>query len=235
MEVAPTLYRLQQAELERADCAQRLAQAIAILGDSSQVEEAAAHAKAAQAALTKAQAAVRELELEIQGVKSKRANTEERMFSGKVTNPKELASLQSESEALQRRIAKLEDDLLEALIRLEEAQEQHAEAAKRLAEVTAQREAQVADLTRRRGELEQRIAALDATIAQIRASLSPENLSLYEYLARRKGNRPVALLTRANVCGACGVSVPIAVAQQARDRAQVAFCPSCERILHVEA
>lgn len=234
MEIAPTLYRLQQAELERADCAQRLAQAIAILGDSSQVEAAAAQAKAAQTALTKAQAVVRELELEIQGVKTKRANTEERMFSGKVTNPKELASLQSESEALQRRISKLEDNLLEALIALEEAQDKHAAAGTRLAEVTAQREAQVADLTRQRAELEQRIARLDAAIAEIRASLSAENLSLYEYLARRKGGRPVALMTRASVCSACGVSVPIAIAQQARDRAQVAFCPSCERILHVE-
>ncbi len=234
MEIAPTLYRLQQAELERADCARRLAQAIAILGDSSQVEAAAAQAKTAQAALTKAQTAVRELELEIQGVKAKRAQTEERMFSGKVTNPKELAGLQSESEALQRRIAKLEDALLEALIALEDAQSQHAAASARLSEATAQREAQVADLTRRRGELEQRIAELDATTAQIRASLSPDHLSLYDYLARRKGNRPVALLTRANVCGACGVSVPLAIAQQARDRAQVAFCPSCERILHVE-
>ncbi len=234
MEIAPTLYRLQQAELERADCAQRLAQAIAILGDASQVDAAAAQAKAAQSALTKAQTAVRELELEIQSVKSKKANTETRMFSGKVTNPKEVASLQAESEALQRRIAKLEDDLLEALIILEEAQAQHAAADAQLAQATAEREAQVADLTKQRGELEQRIAALDKAIAETRASLNPETLSLYEYLAKRKGNRPVALLTRANVCGACGVSVPIAVAQQARDRAQVAFCPSCERILHVE-
>ena len=234
MEIAPTLYRLQQAELERADCAQRLAQVIATLGDSSQVAAADAQARAAQVALTQAQTAVRELELEIQSVKTKRANTEERMFSGKVTNPKELAGLQSESEALQRRIARLEDDLLEALIRLEEAQAQHAAASARLAEVTAQREAQVADLTRQREELERRIAALDGAIAQIRAALNPESVSLYEYLARRKGNRPVALLTRANVCSACGVSVPIAIAQQARDRSQVAFCPSCERILHVE-
>lgn len=234
MEIAPTLYRLQQAELERADCARQLAQAIAILGDSSSVDTAAAEAKAAQVALSKAQAAVRELELEIQGVKSKKAGTEERMFSGKVTNPKELASLQAESEALQRRIARLEDDLLEALIALEEAQAQRAAADARLAEVTAQREAQVVDLTRQRDALEQRIAVLDDTIAQIRAALTPEHLSLYEYLARRKGGRPVALLTRANVCGACGVSVPIAIAQQARDRAQVAFCPSCERILHLE-
>lgn len=234
MEITPTLYRLQQAELERADCAQRLAQAVAILGDSSAVDTAAAEAKAAQIALTKAQSNVRELEREIQTVKFKKAGTEERMFSGKVTNPKELASLQAESEALQRRIARLEDDLLEALIALEEAQAQYAAADARLAEATAQREARVADFTRRRDELEQRIAVLDDSIAQIRAALTPEHLSLYEYLARRKGGRPVALLTRANVCGACGVSAPIAIAQQARDRAQVAFCPSCERILHLE-
>lgn len=234
MEIAPTLYRLQQAEMERADCAQRLAHVIAILGDSSRVEAAAADAKAAQAALAKVQAAARELELEIQSVKSKKASTDERMFSGRVTNPKEVASLQAESEALQRRIAKLEDDLLETLIALEEAQNRHAAADARLSQVTAERGAQVTDLTRRRVELEERIAHLDATIAEIRESLSPDHLSLYEYLAKRKGNRPVALLTRANVCSACGVSVPIAIAQQARDRAQVAFCPSCERILNVE-
>ena len=232
METALTLYRLQQAELERADLTNRLAQVKASLLDASQVETASAEAQRTQTTLNKAQADTRSLELDVQSVRTKLRNSQDRMFSGKVSNPKELASLQGESEALGRRIGKLEDDLLDAMIVLEEAQEQHDRAVAALSDTTTQREKQVSDLTAEGAQVERRIAELDAAIAQTRASLAAEDLSLYDHLARRKANRPVALLSRSNVCGACGVSVPLSIASYARDRTQTAFCPSCERILY---
>jgi hypothetical protein len=232
METALTLYRLQQAELERADSANRLVQVKASLLDASRVDAAAATAQQSQTALNKAQANARSLELEVQSVRTKLRNSQDRLFSGKVSNPKELASLQGESEALGRRIAKLEDDLLEAMIALEDAEEQHERAAAALADATAQRENEVSGLTAEQAQLERRVAELDTAIAQTRASLAAEDMSLFDHLARRKANRPVALLSRSNVCGACGVSVPLSFASQARSHTEMAFCPSCERVLY---
>jgi len=234
METSLTLYRLQRAELERADCARKLAQVKTGLQDNSQVDAAAAAAQGKHATLTKAQTGVRELELEAQSLKAKLKSTEERMFSGKVSNPKELTGLQGENESLKRRLAKLEDHLLEAMIQLEDAEAEHGRAAAILAATTSQRQAQVSDLTGEQAQLEQRISELETAISQTRASLAAEDMSLYEHMSRRKGGRPVALLIRGNVCGACGVVVPLAAAQQARDRQAVAFCPSCERVLHSE-
>lgn len=232
METAAILYHLQQAELQRAESASGLARAKASLQDDSLVTSATAATQQSQAALTQAQAAARSLELDVQSVKTKLRGSQERLFSGKVSNPKELASLQDEGEALGRRIAKLEDDLLEAMIAVEDAQAQHDRASASLADASARRAAEVADLTRRQAELEQRIIALDADIAGTRSSLPADALSLYDHLARRKANRPVALLGRSNACGACGVSVPLAAASQTRAHEEIVICPSCERILY---
>jgi hypothetical protein len=232
METALKLYRLQQAELERAESANRLAQVKAALLDNSLVDAAASAEQQTRAVQTKAQADARALELEVQSVKTKLRNSQERMFSGKVSNPKELASLQGEGESLQRRIATLEDSLLDAMIALEEAQERHDSAAAHLAEITTERERQVVDLTAEQERLERRCAELDSAIAEIRASLDAGDLGLYDHLARRKANRPVALLSRSNVCGACGVSVPLSFASQTRAHGELVFCPSCERILY---
>ena len=78
-----------------------------------------------------------------------------RLDGGMVTNPKDLESLQHELDALERRISTLEDEELEVMERLEDAQ-------KRLSAVTA-------DLDHAKVELEQVTAARDTAIEAIDA------------------------------------------------------------------
>jgi predicted nucleic acid-binding Zn-ribbon protein len=223
MDLALTMYQLQQAELERAECIRRRALVDASLRDSSELEAAAEADGKARAASAKAESKTRD--------RTKLRATEERMFSGRVSNPKELSSLQSESESLKRRIAKAEDDLLEAMIALDEARERAASAGRTLSEATAEHEKRMQDLHAEREQLDGRLSKLDASIQSMRASLEPQDLRTFDDLTRRKAGRPVAVLNRNNVCGGCGVSVPLMIAQQARARTGLAFCPTCERIL----
>jgi predicted nucleic acid-binding Zn-ribbon protein len=231
MDLALTMYQLQQAELERAECIRRRVLVDASLKDSSELEAAGEADEKARAVTAKAEAKMRDLELTAQSVHAKLRATEERMFSGRVSNPKELSSLQSESESLKRRIAKAEDDLLEAMIALDEARERAASAGRTLSEATAEHEKRMQDLHAEREQLDGRLSKLDASIQSMRASLEPQDLRTFDDLTRRKAGRPVAVLNRNNVCGGCGVSVPLMIAQQARARTGLAFCPTCERIL----
>ncbi len=95
----------------------------------------------------------RKADAEVELVKTRRARDEERLASGAITNPKDLASLQHELTALERRITTLEDDELEVMEALEEAQ-------------TTLDSAQ-AELTTVQAELDQTLAARDAAIAVI--------------------------------------------------------------------
>lgn len=231
MDVALAMYRLQKAETERSDATRRLNQIRASLENDALVSTAVVADQQAKDALAKAEAATRDIELALQSLRSRLRDNQTRMFSGKIGNPKELASLQSESESLQRRIEKTEDELLETMIALDEAREAAAAAAQRLVEARAERAQQTEDLRREQAQLEARVPELETMMRAIRESLSPEDLESYEYTARRKGGKPVAVLRRGDICGACGVGVPVAVAREARERGAITFCPSCERIL----
>ncbi len=76
-----------------------------------------------------------DLNLEQGSVNNEASRTEKRLYSGNVTNPKELADLQQKIEALGRRNAVLEDEILEAMIMIEDAQEEKDAARRQLAEV----------------------------------------------------------------------------------------------------
>lgn len=234
MDTAQAMYRLQKAETEKAESARRLHQISEILQDSSKVAAARDAQQTAKDAAAKAEATVRDLELKVQTLRAKIRATEERLFSGKVTNPKELANLQEESQSLKRRLARGEDELLAAMIRLDEAAETLAQAEGNLSKVQAEHETLTRDLVAERSQLEERLTELEATIRSIRESLSPSDVETYDYTSRRKAGTPVALLRRNSVCGVCGVTVPLAVARQVRERKVITVCPSCERILCAE-
>jgi uncharacterized protein len=63
--------------------------------------------------------------------------SEASLYGGKIRNPKELQDLQVEIAALKRRTATLEDEQLEAMLAVEDAETQLTEANKNLNEVKA--------------------------------------------------------------------------------------------------
>src|SRR5690606_28440402 len=66
--------------------------------------------------------AQRKVEHEVEQVQARRQRGEDRMASGAISAPTELANLQNELTALERRISTLEDDQLEVMEQVDEAQ-----------------------------------------------------------------------------------------------------------------
>ena len=170
-------------------------------------------------------------DLEVEQVKARRTRDEERLSSGAVSNPKDLASLQHELVALERRISTLEDGELEIMERIEEAQA-------RLTNVQG-------DLDALKTELEQKIQSRDTAIAQIdsqaaeaqaeretTAAVVPSDLvTLYDKLRGQYGVGAAAL--RARRCEGCRLEINGADLRElkASPEDEVLRCPECSRIL----
>jgi predicted nucleic acid-binding Zn-ribbon protein len=144
MHPAKQLLQLQTLDLERDAQYRRLKQVIASLAEPETLRIAAAEVTAAQAVVTRAHARKQDLELEAQTLDAKIASVDERLYSGRVKNPKELSDLQNEVASLRRRRATLDDTLLEAMlleeisfiISGEKASKDTFELAKKLGELT---------------------------------------------------------------------------------------------------
>lgn len=168
---------------------------------------------------------------EVEQVKTRRTRDEERLNSGAVSNPKDLASLQHELVALERRIGTLEDAELEVMEALEEAQS-----------VLSARQAEV---DRIKAEIERKIATRDTATTVIDQQLIdaqaerestvdgvPDDLmALYDKLRGQYGVGAAAL--RARRCEGCRLEINGADLRElaAAPEDEVLRCPECSRIL----
>lgn len=223
------LYRLQQLDTEIRQKKRRLGEVVELQKETPAVRAARSRAAKAAATLKDAQAQQNELNLELGTINSKAKRSEQRLYSGNVKNPKELSDLQHELEALGRRRAVLEDELLEAMIMVEEAQEEKTAADENLAEVEATWRSNQQELEAEQNELALRLHHLLQTRKEQAAAIDKRRLADYEAIARSKGGLAVAGL-REQTCLGCHLTVSEQLIKQA-NRDEIVYCGGCGRIL----
>jgi predicted nucleic acid-binding Zn-ribbon protein len=233
MSKAETLYRLQTIDWETDGRNRRLKEVKAILGGNEELERARRALQDGEKELSCQRAKLRDQELEIRSLNSKIASVEDRLYGGRVKNPKELGNLQDEVRYLKRRKGELEDQVLETMIEVEDSEANVMEQREGLAHLEEEWQETQIRLSAEREELMTRLRQLKAKRAKLQKTIEVGDLALYEDLRRRKGGQAVALL-EGELCQACRVTLPTSKAQQARQGKVLTLCGSCERILYVE-
>lgn len=223
------LHRLQCLDSECDAKQSRLSEIQAELGESQALKQARRALEDAQKLVRKWTLQQRDLEFEAQGISDKTTRSEQRLYSGTVKNPKELADLQAEVASLRRRHQKLEDDLLEVMIEQEEAEAAHTQAQQHLDETEAHWSLQQADLIVEQEALQKKLLEIEQTRAELLPSIDPGDLSTYQHLRRRKGGLAVTQVN-GDACGACGMAISPNLKWQLRQEG-LAYCSNCERII----
>ena len=227
------LYRLQTIDLEIGHGNRRLEEVEAGLGESEELRQAQRALQKAEDKLNHWRTTLRDLELETKSLTAKITSVEERLYSGRVTNPKELANLQNEVSYLKRRRGELEDRQIEAMVEVEEHEAEVDSKKASLAQIEAEWSHTQKRLTGERSELKERLAHLTKERVNLERTIGAEDLALYGELCSRKGGQAVALL-KGGVCQTCRVTLPTSQVQQARSGDSLSFCSSCQRILYAE-
>ena len=223
------LYRLQYLDSEGDVKQSRLAEIKAALGESQALKQARRALENAQVLVRKWAVRQRDLEFKVQRVSDKILRSEQRLYSGTVKNPKELADLQSEVASLQRRQKKLEDDLLEIMIEREEAEATHAQAQQHLDEIKANWSLEQSYLLLEQEELQKTLSENEQARVELLSSIEAGNLSTYQHLRRMKGGRAVIQMM-GDACGACGMAVSPNLRWKLRQEGLV-YCSNCERMI----
>jgi uncharacterized protein len=172
------------------------------------------------------------LEGEVGLIEQKIAREEERMYSGGVSNPKELSALQAEVASLKKKKSSVEDGLIEVM-------DQNEHASSTLESLTQERSGLDAEAV----ELNQKVSALtddidvelqqhNAARAEIAPSIPPELLTMYEKLRETKGGVGAARL-EGGTCQGCHTKLPAVEAERIRGEGGLQRCDNCRRILVV--
>lgn len=231
MSETAALYQLQtldsQIDADRA----RLAEIERALSENQAVRRAQAILKRESDNLTHWKTRQKDLELERQQLREEAARTEERLYSGRVHNPRELTDLQGKLAELQRRHADIEEPIIEAMLEVEAGQERQTEAESALARVTAAHADTLGHLQQEKEVLQAALTRRLAEVEPARARLTAQQRQRYDALRARLRGVAVAKITPNGECSMCGMQLTSSQRQQAR-HGQVSQCPTCTRILY---
>jgi predicted nucleic acid-binding Zn-ribbon protein len=208
----PELAEIQSLEPQRAELSGRVREGELLIED-----------------LTNEQA---KIDADVESAKVRRTRDQDRVDQGVISNPKDLQRMLHELESLDRRITSLEDQELEVMERLEEAQKAHDSL---VAQLTATDE-RIASLGKARDEkaagLDEQLSGIAAERAPLADGLPADLMALYDKLRESKGGVGAAAL-RARQCGGCRLSLDPAelAAIKSAGSDEVIRCEECQRIL----
>ena len=154
----------------------------------------------------------------------------QRMYGGKVTNPKVLGDLQLEIDSLKRRRTALEERQFEALMAAEAAEVRHAAVQEQLRAASAEAAVTHGSLLDERGRLAASLEQLATAREAISAQVLAADMVLYDQLRPTKKGRAVSKLDDGG-CSTCGVAPSSSRIQSARQGNDLILCGNCGRIL----
>lgn len=182
--------------------------------------------------LREAAAEQRDAEIEVEDLRAKMAPVEQNLYSGRITNAKELQDLQDEVDQFRRQLQAREERVLLAMERSEELQGELDALRRELEEAETAWSAEQGDLEAEAGRLEREIAELREQSAKARSPIDAEALRRYDQLRRSRQGRAVARV-QGGTCLGCRIALPSTLFQRARSGMVLVSCSNCERILYV--
>jgi len=154
-----------------------------------------------------------------------------KLYTGVIQNPKELMSLKHEAENLKQRINNKEEELLELMAQVEEAETQERNCRLEFNKLTEEWQQTQVSLAQKRAESEREVDRLCINREETIAQVEPSSLRLYQQIKTIREQAVVRL--QQGQCQGCHMTLPIGQAQKAK-AGEVVQCSNCSRILYTE-
>ncbi|HET6663628.1 MAG TPA: C4-type zinc ribbon domain-containing protein [Acidimicrobiales bacterium] len=172
------------------------------------------------------------LEDEIASLNERANQAEKQLYSGAVTNPRELQALQDDVASIRRRVGQLEDDELEIMELVEPVDEERSQLGGERDRLDAEGERLRAALAEAEAELEAQLALVqterETAAAEVPADLWPE----YDKLRARLAGVAIARLV-GSTCQGCHLALPAVEVDRIRKLSldEAVYCEECGRLL----
>jgi len=229
-----TLHRVQELDSEIA----RREQALAGLDSGDSLEQAIETLRAELTELRQTQESADNeslnLELEVRTLQQRRDVFNTQLYSGRVSNPRQLADLQQEVEMLGREIRRVEDRMLELMETTESRRAQIAAREQQLAELEQLLDAVRARYAEVGGRLRAEMSELEVARQETAQRVSAPLLRRYEQIRGRSANIGVVKVTGTD-CPGCHIALPSETLKQLKGGRSGLACDNCARLLFWQA
>ena len=226
-----SLIQLQQLDTELDTAYKRIQEIDTLLLDRSALDKAIRAHQELESVHAEKSKSLKHAEHEAALQNTKLEQNQRKLYSGAITNPKELEDLQLESNSLSKYLLVLEERQLEAMLESDKSRENLESAAAKMDKTTRDWEETQRLLNEEKKSLLSEISALSDKKKRFLENEELPDLPIYQSLRKTSGGIAVTLMIDSS-CTSCGASIPSAIEQAAKSPTKLAFCPTCKRILH---
>jgi len=231
MSAALGLYRLQQVDTQIDQIQARQKTIQETLQNDVSLRAANQAFDSADGKHREASRLLKQAEAEVEKQRIKIEQTEANLYSGNVHNPKELQDLQKEIVSLKKYMETLEARQLEAMLNIDNAQQELDAAEVELERTQANVKEQNRDLSQENDGLIKDLERLQSERNAVLGNLSHTDVTTYDQLRKQRRGIAVAKVSD-SACDACGAPLTPAQLQNARSTGHLFNCPTCGRILY---
>jgi len=228
MSVSKQLYQLQEVDLEIEANERALEQATSQLGEREAV--VATRDKLAQERqhLEELKQQQHATEWEVDDLTVKLKDAEKKLYSGRITNSKELTNLQHEAKGLKGNSSQLEDKILGIMEQVERTTASITSISNELRALEDDWHHQQQELSRDMEQFKGVLSDLRQKRQLLSAGIDPQVIEVYSELKGQK--RAAVVRVEQGICRGCQISLSAAELQWVRGGGLVR-CSSCGRIL----
>ncbi len=223
------LYELQLLDSEIRENQGRLDDIVRRIGESEQILAQREQIAAYKDHLDDLKKKKKDLEWDIEEVSKNIKKLNEKLFSGKVKNPKELLDLEQDVRMHKGNLEQQEDGLLVILTDEEETGKTMAQASERLRQLEKEWQQSQRSLIEERREMEKKLEGLYKQRNGAVGGIESAHLKVYEGIRNRK--EPAVCRIEQGRCQGCRLNLPMSQIQGART-GKLVQCTSCGRILY---
>ena len=225
------LYDLQLLDWEIQRSEEELSEVRAILADDSRRTQARLQLSDLEAKIRELVPSRRASDDAIRQFEQRISAIDGRLYSGIVTNPRELEAYQEERAMLVRNQRAEEDRLLEFMVEIEDTEELRNGASTTFERIDEERQQELRTLGVRHEELSSDLPGLQASRQALVSEYPANVMAMYETVRRSRGGQGAARIDQRGMCEGCRLRIPNAEVSRARSGETVVQCGSCSRIL----
>jgi uncharacterized protein len=225
-----TLYTLQEIDSRILAAKRALAALDNGASTKDQMSKTEAELRQASDHLRTLEGEMKDNDLNLKTVETKKQNYTRRMFAGDVTNARELESMEKEVAMLDRNRDKLETRILELMDAIEEQRRVVSDVESRLDQLKTELSVKVDVFNSKSLQLSEEISKANAERAVAVESVDESLLRRYESLRARMNGVALAKVED-DRCGVCHVALTPYAVRILKEAEEPSLCESCGRML----
>ncbi len=170
-------------------------------------------------------------ELQLRTIDEKLREAERELYSGRITNPKELAALEKDIALIKQRRGEMDIRVLEMWEKMETLRQRINESERRMSEVEQRYEAYREEYNQRKAALETELQFHEQQREMLAHQIDPEALARYELIRQRLGGVAVVRVVN-KACDFCHTVLTPYLLKQLEQGTDLLTCESCARLLY---